>query len=225
MDPDHWVRLVNFWPTEHDEKSSYQVLLDEIREDLNRGTIKVGGRVCQEARLTAMYSQVDGAVMKYSGRKLEPRRPVQGGYVDIILDLVNDPEFRDGLCSDVPQLRGVLPNFNAVFINWYRPPSLCGDKMDNIGIHSDDTTGMQSDVIISITLCEPGGERLFSMHDKAQGDKIVWQAELNDGDIIVMLPGCQRLYKHSVSSRKTHLDRSTITGGRLNITLRSLKLE
>lgn len=225
MDREYWIRLVNFWPITHDGESSYQCLLDEVEHDLSRGTIKVGGRVCQEARMTTMYSRIEGAMMKYSGRKLEPKKPISTGYIDVMLDLVNDPDFKENLYLDVPQLRGILPDFNAVFINWYRPLQLCGDKMDNLGMHSDDTSGMTSEVILSVTLCTPNGERLFSMHDKAQGDKIVWQAELNDGDIVIMLPGCQKLYKHSVSSRKTHLDKSVITGGRINITFRALKLE
>jgi alkylated DNA repair dioxygenase AlkB len=225
MDVTYWARLVGFWPTEHENVSSYQTLLDEIRGDLTQGTIVVYGKVCQENRLTVMYSQLEGVTMKYSNRKLEPIKPTEGGYVDILLDLANDPEFRESLCADVPQLRGVLPKFNAVFINWYRPVAICGDKMDGLGMHSDDTTGMTSDIIISITLCEPNGERLFAMHEKAKGDSIVWQEELKDGDIIIMLPECQKYYKHSVSYRKTHLDRSTITGGRLNITLRALKID
>lgn len=220
----HWVHLQNFWPTEQDGKRSYDLLLDEVRPHLTQGTVKLGGQMCKEGRLTAMFSRTP-AVMKYSGRSVTPVVPVKGGYLDILLDLADDPDFRALMMAEVLHLQGILPKFNAVFINWYRPPSQSEGHVDSLGPHSDDTTGMTSDVIMSITLCEPGGEKLFAIHDKAQGEKVVWQAELADGDIVIMLPGCQKLYKHSVSKRSTHLDRTKITGGRLNITLRALKIE
>lgn len=224
MESVYWVHLKGFWPTEDGGNSSYSVLLNEVKPHLTQGSVKLGGNVYKEGRLTAMFSKTN-AVMKYSGRTLSPIAPKRGGYLDILLDLFNEGEFRDLLTSEVQHLQGILPKFNAVFINWYRPPSETGGNMDGLGPHSDDTSGMTSDIIVSITLCEPGGEKLFAMHDKAQGEKVVWQAELADGDIVIMLPGCQKLYKHSVSKRVTHLDRTKITGGRLNITLRALKLE
>lgn len=232
IDDSYWVHIQNLWPVTWDdgrggaEISAYDALLREVRDDLAVGTIKLGGRECKEGRMTTLYSMIEGADMKYSGRTLQPKRPKRGGYVHTIFTLFQDPDFIALLAEQHPGLERVLPIPNAAFINWYRPPSELGAKckMDGLGPHSDDTSGMQSDVIVSITLCEPGGERLFSMHDKASGN-VAWQAELADGDIIIMLPGCQKHYKHSVSDRVTHLDRSRITGGRLNITLRQLKLQ
>lgn len=224
MQSAHWLHITDLWPTQQDDKSCYNILLDEVREDLTVGAVKLYGNVHSEGRMTALYSR-ESAVMKYSGRILEPKKPKKNGYIDMVLDIFNDGDFRALLCENQPELAQVLPRPNAAFINWYRPPSQNGGNMDGLGVHSDDTSGMTSDVIISITLCEAGGEKLFAMHDRSRGDSVVWQAELGDGDILVMMPGCQKLYKHSVSKRVTHLDRSKITGGRLNITLRALKLE
>jgi alkylated DNA repair dioxygenase AlkB len=221
MKSPYWLHIPGLWPTRKDDRPCYDILLDEVRQDLSVGTVELYGKVHMEGRMTALYSR-EKAVMKYSGRTLEPQKPKSGGYVDAILEMFSDDDFRGLLCADYPDLIHVLPRPNAAFINWYRPPS---QKMDGLGPHSDDTAGMTSDVIISITLCELNGERLFTMHDKSRGNKAVWQAELNDGDILIMLPGCQRLYKHSVSKRLTHLNKSRITGGRLNITLRALRLE
>lgn len=224
MKSPYWLHIPNLWPTEEDLRSSYDILLDEVRQDLSVGVVKLYGGVHSEGRMTTLYSR-ENAVMKYSGRTLQPNKPKPNGYVDMILDMFSDDEFRSLLCEDHPELMSVLPRPNAAFINWYRPPSQNEGNMDGLGAHSDDTSGMTSDVIISITLCEPNGEKLFAMHDKSQGDTIVWQAELANGDILIMMPGCQKLYKHSVSKRMTHLNKSKITGGRLNITLRALQLE
>lgn len=225
MEKSYWIHLSQFWPTEDDGRSVYDVVLEEMRQDLKKGTIVLMGSVKQEGRLTAMYSHVN-AVMKYSGRVVTPIKPKNGGYLSMMLEMVSTEEFRENLYADCPELRGRIPPFNAVFVNWYRPPNLCdGDKMDSIGAHSDDVRELDSEIIFSLTFCEEGGERLFSFFDKTAGENMVWQSELKNGDAVFMLEGCQKLYKHSVSSRKTHLDRSKITGGRINFTFRMMKLD
>lgn len=220
----YWVRLEGLWPVRDEDRKVYDIVLDEVRNDLKRGTIMLAGRPCHEGRLTAMYSNVE-AIMKYSGRTLNPIRPKENGYLSMMLDLINDNEFREAVYEDCPEIRGLLPDFNAVFVNWYRPPELCeAHQMDSIGAHSDDTRGLTSEVIFSVTFCEQGGERLFSFYDKSQNDKMIWQEELKDGDVLIMLNGCQRRYKHGISPRKTHLDKTKITGGRINFTFRCMKL-
>lgn len=216
--------LPDLWPTDEDGREVYDVLLEEIKPDLQRGTIMLGGRLCQEARPTTMYSQV-AAVMKYSGRVLQPKRPKKNGYIERLLDIVRTQEFRDLLCEEHAEIATQIPIFNAVFVNWYRPPSECeGDHMDNVGPHSDDVSELDSEVIFSLTFCQSGGERLFTFFDKQANEREYWKQELKNGDGLLMMQGCQRRFKHSVSSRKTHLDRTKITGGRINLTFRLMKL-
>jgi len=224
MESPYWVYIPSLWVTDYDGRSMYDATLAEMQGDLKKGLIKMGGMVREEARLTTMYSNVENAVMKYSGRVVTPIRPTKGGCIDVLLDVVNADDFRELIFDVAPDLRTRLPKWNAVFVNWYRNPMTTGGKVDNLGAHSDDTRELDSEIIFSLTFCESGGHRLFSMFDKASGNKVAWEAELKDGDGFLMLEGCQKLYKHAVSSRKTHLDKSPVIGGRINFTFRILKL-
>jgi alkylated DNA repair dioxygenase AlkB len=219
-----FVYIPDIMPTTDENGDVYSALLEEIRPALKIGTVTVYGKNHNENRMTAMYSEVD-AVMKYSNRTVERSAPVKAGYIASYLRLVNDEDFKKILCEMEPRLIGCLPNFNAVFVNWYRPPSETNGKVDSLGLHSDDVSGMTSEVILSVTFCEAGGERLFSFHSKANEGRVVWERELENGSIVVMLKGCQRQYKHKVSDRKTHLDKSKVSGGRINLTFRALIVE
>lgn len=221
-----WVHIPNLWPTTTDlrgkEESVYEVLLDECRKHLSQGDVVVYGGVHKESRLTALFSN-EKAAMKYSGRIVKPIKPDEDSYLSVILNLLTSESFLEQIEMSDPRLKGKLPRgANAIFMNWYRPPTETS-KMDGLGPHSDDTRSLSSPVILSVTFCEPHGEKLFSFSEKSSG-KTVWEAELEDGSGLVMLEDCQRDYKHSVSNRKTN-SKGKITGGRINLTIRALKLD
>lgn len=220
-----WIYLPNLWPTTAElrgkEESIYDILLDECKEHLVQGTVVVYGGVHKEGRLTALFSNEE-AVMKYSGRQVHPVKPKENTYMSVILETIGNEEFLAEIEETNPRLKGKLPKFNAVFMNWYRPPRE-GEKMDGLGPHSDDEKSLISPVILSVTFCQPHGEKLFSFHDKSSG-KVVWEKELENGSGLVMLDGCQSDYKHSVSDRKTNSN-GKIVGGRINLTLRQIEVE
>lgn len=219
---DPWVVLDRALPISHEGKDVYDLLRDELQQHFSVGTIKLGGRICNERRMTCYFTLDNNAVMKYSGRELIPTPPPKGSYLHILMVMVNDPQFRSHLATMNPRLKDVLPRFNAVFCNWYRPPSET-DKPDSLGPHSDDETDLASDVIMSFTYCQENGERIFKMHEKFGSTKTIAEFELKDGAIMVMMPGCQRLCKHSVSDRITNLSGKRITGGRISLTFRCIR--
>ena len=184
------------------------------------------GRPCPEKRMTRLYAMTS-TQMRYSGRVVTPIIPEATSQIHQLLQHINTVEF----AREMTQLglpKTVLPHFNAVFVNWYRPPSLT-TSLDGLGYHADDETDLESDVILSLTLCPKGGERLFRFRAKRKEDGSVktsgydWEKELENNSILVMLNRCQQQYKHTVVPRSTRLDRSKITGGRLNLTFRALR--
>lgn len=213
MEP--WV----YQPNVFANQQMYDTLLRELQPYLTVGKVKVFGKEYDESRKTCYFSFGDGQ-MNYSGRTLDPVRPPEGSMIENLMHMVNDVQFRENAIARDPVLANVIPEFNAVFINWYRPP---GDtpKNDGLGPHSDDERYLASQVILSITFCGENGERIFRFHNKKDGTTTTF--ELPDGSALWMLPGCQQLYKHSVSNRKTNLAGRRITGGRLNFTFRCVK--
>lgn len=207
---------------------TYESLLAEIRSDLEIAKVRIGGKWQDESRMTRLYALED-TPMRYSGRTAVPKIPSSDSLMLELLHRVNSPEFIAELESlGVPE--DVIPPFNAAFVNWYRPPGECDPKkLDSLGYHADDVSDLTSDVILSITLCPPGGERLFRFRPIKNPDGtnctsgFTWEAEIPDRAVLVMLPGCQKQYKHSVVKRSTHLDRSQITEGRINITFRCIR--
>lgn len=217
----YWVYQPRMFPHNYDGKSIYATMLEELRPYLSVGEVTIMGKKYVENRETCYFSLVDGD-MTYSGRKLEPIRPPKGSMVELIMNMAQDPDFQNTVIKTNPELAGKIPKFNAVFINWYRPP---GDteKNDGLGPHSDDEKYLAHQTILSLTFCEKNGERIFKFHEKKGSTKTVEQFELPDGAALWMLPGCQDNYKHSVSDRKTNLAGENITGGRINLTLRCVK--
>jgi alkylated DNA repair dioxygenase AlkB len=220
---DPWVVLNRALPISYEGRDVYDILRDELQKHFSVGTIQIGGRLCNERRMTCYFTLDNNAVMRYSGRELIPVPPPKGSYLHILMIMVNDPEFRTHLASMNPRLKDVLPQFNAVFVNLYRPPSETDNKPDSLGPHSDDETDLASDVILSFTYCEENGEKIFKFHEKFGSTKTIAEFELKNGSILVMLNGCQRITKHSVSDRVTNLSGKRITGGRINCTFRCIK--
>jgi hypothetical protein len=206
----------------------YSTLLHEIKPDLEIAPIRMAGAWLDERRMTRLYA-LDNTPMSYSGRVAIPIIPTSDSIIYRLLEGVNSQTFlqelvRMGLSPKVP-----IPEFNAVFVNWYRPPSETPEKVDGLGYHADDEKDLLSDIILSITLCEENGERLFRFRAKRKSDGskktsgFDWEAEIPDGALLIMLSGCQRDYKHTVVMRSTKLNRSRITGGRINLTFRAIR--
>jgi ribA/ribD-fused uncharacterized protein len=220
-----WLYIPDLWPTTTDlrgkEESVYDVLLSECQEHLSQGNVVLYGNVHKEGRLTALFSNEE-AVMKYSGRQVKPIKPKEFSYMSTLLEVISSDEFIEEISEMNPRLKGKLPNFNAIFMNWYRPPTET-KNVDSLGPHSDDEKSLTSPVILSVTFCQPKGEKLFAFHEKPT-EKIVWERELENGSGLVMLEGCQSGYKHSVSNRKTN-SKGKITGGRINLTFRQIEVE
>lgn len=72
---------------------TYKDLDQELQPYLAVGTIRVYGGVYKERRQTAYFS-LDNAVMRYSGRVLEPNAVVDKSIIARIFDLVNGESFR-----------------------------------------------------------------------------------------------------------------------------------
>lgn len=200
----------------------YDDLLAEVKPHLTQGTVMFGNL---ERRLTAFFSK-ENVIMKYSGRSLVPNIPIHNSLIDQMLTYINTDSFKSELLAY--GINSDIPVFNAVFVNWYRPPSIT-DEPDKLGYHADDESSLASDIIVSITICEENGYRLFRFQARYNQDGTknsngyVWQAELQHKDLLIMLPGCQKLFKHSVCDHKKHLNGTHVTGGRINLTFRSIK--
>lgn len=218
MERVYWRYIPNLFDAHVDDKHVYKMLYDELTPYLEQGTVKVFSKEYLEHRLTCYFSLND-TKMTYSGREIEPIKPAQNSYIEKLFEKVNSKEFKQ-LIKDQYNINDV--DFNAVFVNLYRSPKET-DTPDYLGPHSDDLKYMKSEIILSITYCEENGARVFRFHNKGKSTNIVEQIELQDGDALFMLEGCQQKYKHSVSDRKYSLDKKLITGGRINITFRSVK--
>lgn len=217
---DPWLYDPDFFQNTYEGRPVYEVLKEELLPFMSQGTIKVMGKTHQERRQTCFFT-TSKTSMVYSGRTLEPVPPPPGSYVELLLLLVSSQDFRDAMEERHPRLKGLIPEFNAVFFNYYRPPSET-DKPDALGAHSDDEKYLASSVILSVTYCSHNGARVFKFHQKP-GTTTYKEFELQDSDALWMLPTCQTLFKHSVSDRKTNLAGEIITGGRINATFRCVR--
>ncbi len=171
---------------------SYEVLLNEILPYLESGEIKMGGKSFIERRMTALFS-FQNSPMNYSGRIVQPKIPQLNTIIYQILGYVNSTNFRQEISG--LGLTITLPIFNAIFVNWYRPPSgIPKSKDDGLGFHSDDESSLSSDIILSITFCEINGERLFRIRTRYNDNGSIrtsgydWEAEPKDKSILIMLP-------------------------------------
>ncbi len=217
MESEYWIYEPIFFNTHDNGNHVYDILLKELTPYLKQGTVKVFGEEFLERRLTAYFTSTDTSMI-YSGRKLEVIKPPPNSYIETLLNKVNSIEFRKFLVERYSN-DSLNVEFNAVFINWYRPPNLI-NKPDSLGPHSDDEKYLESSIILSITYCETNGERVFRFHNKGKSTNIATEFELPDGSALLMLNGFQKKYKHSISDRKYNLNKELITGGRLNLTFR-----
>ncbi len=111
-----------------------------------------------------------------------------------------------------PLLQGVRDycnvDFNGCLLNFYR------NGNDRMGWHSDNEKELEPEgVIASLSL---GASRDFFLRHKKNSTK--QSLELNDGDLLIMHPGCQRDWSHSIPSRKKIIE------PRLNLTFRRYRI-
>jgi alkylated DNA repair dioxygenase AlkB len=162
--------------------------------------ITVYGKTYEERRRVIGLG-TKGVQYSYSGRTVDAvdweKFPCLLEIRDKVVEVCN---MREG-CPEVP-----LPNF--VLINWYR------NGTDKLGPHKDDerdlTKGMP---IISFTL---GQRRRFVFHTCKPLRK-AGEVMLKNGTVVVMNPGTQQHYKHSIPEMKG------ATGPRWSLTFRYLK--
>lgn len=96
---------------------------------------------------------------------------------------------------------------NFVLVNYYK------DGSNYIGYHSDDEKDLDpGSPIVSLSF---GATRRFLLKDKQS--KEVIEFRLKNNSCIIMKPGCQKKYKHSVPKEKN------VTKSRLNLTFRRVK--
>ncbi|CAK7994934.1 Alpha-ketoglutarate-dependent repair dioxygenase AlkB [uncultured virus] len=191
------------------KNESYGDLLNEIKPHLTQGVVKLRGEH-EERRLTTLFAP-DVRVMKYSGRTLTSIALEKDGILKRLLHHVNKVYPSDA-------------EYNAIFVNWYRPVDVTPDgKADCLGWHSDDTKELLCERILSMSFCENDGVRVFRFRDRSKTKGHDWQCDIGHGDILVMNPGCQDNYKHCVPNLKKTLSGKSIEGGRINLTFRSLK--
>lgn len=218
--PDPWIYDEGFFSPMEGDRPVYEILRDELTPYFTRGIVKLYNKEALERRMTCYFTTSKGKMI-YSGRTLDPVPPPEGSYIHLLLELVASQDFRDAMEERHPRLKGVIPVFNAVFVNYYRRPQET-EKPDYISIHCDDTSYLASDVILSVTYCPKNGARLFKFHEKPSSSTYK-EYEICDGGMLVMLPTCQDRFKHSVSDRKTTLKGEVISEGRISITFRCVK--
>jgi alkylated DNA repair dioxygenase AlkB len=147
-------------------------------------------------RMECWLSVRPGAVYTYSGVRYEAQD----------LGRFSEPLMMNELVSAASRKAGHY-GFNAVFANLYRT------GQDSIGWHADDepVLGPTRDVVIaSLSL---GARRRFVMKRRDDpNNRHEWS--LGEGDLLIMGPGCQSDWLHSVPKTAKPV------GPRLNLTFR-----
>lgn len=137
-----------------------------------QGQVKLGGKVYNERRLTALYGDSQD-YYKYSGKLMQklPWDPVLLSIRDILHARYN-------------------AYYDTLLVNYYR------DGNDTIRMHWDKEIKADSS-ICSISL---GASRFFDIHSKDGAEK--HRIELHSGDLFIMGAGFHTYYKHGVPVQK-----------------------
>lgn len=160
---------------------------------LQSRAFKMFGKTCKQPRKSCNM----GANYKYSGIVQSSER---------IPDEMHDLLERLGEIADIDYSN--LINRVAIVVNYY-----AGGE-DNIGWHADDEPCIdQSYPIVSVSF---GATRDFKIRKKAD-HKEVYKLPLADCDVLVMQPGMQGGYQHSLPKR------AKVDCPRINITVRIVK--
>lgn len=171
------------------------VTADQVWEELKKtipNETKQSSKGWLETRLTGWYSKYDG-VYTYSG---------------ITQPNLGWPQWVEELAQCVfRQYGNRYQKPNAMLVNVYR------DGNDKVGLHSDDEHLFDADQpIASLSF---GATREFQIRDnKTRQDYFV---DLAEGDLYLMLPNFQKLYKHAIPKQPG------VQGTRINLTFRYVK--
>ncbi len=172
----------------HESERLFELLRQEI--DWQPEEIKLFGKTLLAPRLAAYYGDT-GAIYRYSG-------------VDHIAQAWSATlaELRE----TIARLVGV--EFNSVLCLLYRS----GD--DSMGLHSDDERHLDPQApICSVSL---GATRSMVWKSKAGARRE--RLELASGDVVIMQPGVQRIWKHGIAKTRRKV------GERINLTFRRVSI-
>ena len=173
------------WLAAEDAKRWTRLMAEKIAWE--QPVVKVYGRLHPVPRMTAFLAD-KGVQYRYSGTTHSGE-----GWPDWFTPLLTS-------INDACRTR-----FNGCLLNLYRH----GD--DRMGWHADDEPEIdQTQPIGSLSL---GASRDFHLRHRVKRDRRI-ALPLSDGDLLIMHPGCQQNWMHSVPQRRR------ISTPRINLTFR-----
>ena len=179
------------WFQDQDCSVTVEQIWKKLQKTIPNET-KQSSKGWREARLTGWYSENDGEYT-YSG---------------ITQPNLGWPQWVEELARCISQQYGnryLKPN--AMLVNVYR------DGNDKVGLHSDDESLFGADQpIASLSF---GATREFQIRDNRTKEN--YFVDLAEGDLYLMLPKFQDLYKHAIPKQPD------VQGTRINLTFRYVK--
>lgn len=188
-----WEHMANAIPKELEVSTN--LVINKLLNDgiLKSRTFKMFGKTCVQPRKSCTM----GAPYSYSGISQDPV-PIPDEMMPLLKRLQ--------VVTKIPYLE--LKDRLGIVINWYDS----GDE--HIGWHADDEPCI--DQTYAITSVSFGATRDFKIRDK-KDSKSTYTITLRNSDVLIMYPGMQSKYKHSLPKRKC------VDKFRCNITIRILK--
>lgn len=188
-----WEHVANAIPEAHEVEIRLMINTLLLEDKLKSRTFKMFGKTCVQPRKSCTM----GACYTYSGIRQEPV-PITDEMTSLLTRLQ--------VVTGIPYLE--LKDRLGIVINWYDS----GDE--HIGWHSDDEPCI--DQTYAITSVSFGAARDFKIRNKTDPG-LTYTITLGNCDILIMYPGMQSEYKHSLPKRKS------VNKARCNITIRILK--
>jgi len=149
-------------------KNYFNKLLEEIEWEIDEYNLM--GNIVKSPRKVAYYGDKN---YSYSGTT-----KIAKPYIPLLNEIQNI------VCKE---LRLENNYFNGVLLNLYR------DGKDYMGYHTDNENEMEETIIVGLSL---GQKRKF--YFKNNSTKEVSKYSMDNGNMIVMYPKCQQLFKHSI---------------------------
>lgn len=161
--------------------------VQEIENNLiERPEITVCGKKCHQRRNVGFFSN-ESVGYKYS-RQMMNSKQLTGPLLELLYS-VN---------------ASIGTRFNGILVNYYK------NGEDYIGAHSDNEAGLDKYGVVSLSY---GASRKFRIRDKAT-KKILFDTNLNQGEMMHMGGNFQKLYTHEIPVEKKVKD------GRYSFTFR-----